>query len=170
MRQTYYKCFLKLSYNIMSQALSYVGYSETVRFDSFQFGVKTSLDQASEKQQFNDGQRPWCVLVFDSQDKVSLVNITSSLPDMIVILSINSATKADSGYYSCKTQPPDTISPPVLIQVAGKIISRYIFLYWATFHNITLFFIFSLLSQSYASFIWLTNSTQQLLHIRSSIN
>ncbi|KAL7386487.1 hypothetical protein ABVT39_009291 [Epinephelus coioides] len=55
------------------------------------------------------------------EESVSLVNVTSILPNVTIVLSISSATKADTGYYSCMTQPPDTISSEVLIQVAGKI-------------------------------------------------
>lgn len=50
-----------------------------------------------------------------------LVNITSYLPNVTVALSIDSATSADTGYYYCMTDPPDTISPNVLIEVAGKL-------------------------------------------------
>ena len=52
---------------------------------------------------------------------MSLINITSTVPDVTVVLNVSSATKADTGYYSCMTLPPDTISPEVLIEISGKI-------------------------------------------------
>ncbi|AWP04747.1 Hypothetical protein SMAX5B_016304 [Scophthalmus maximus] len=55
------------------------------------------------------------------EDRVSLINITSIHPNVSLVLSISFATKADAGYYSCRTQPPDTISPMVLIQVAENL-------------------------------------------------
>ncbi|KAL7386488.1 hypothetical protein ABVT39_009291 [Epinephelus coioides] len=55
------------------------------------------------------------------EESVSLVNVTSILPNVTIVLSISSATKADTGYYSCMTQPPDTISSEVLIQVADNL-------------------------------------------------
>ncbi|XP_044075031.1 uncharacterized protein LOC122886646 isoform X2 [Siniperca chuatsi] len=56
-----------------------------------------------------------------NEDRVSLVNITSNLSSVILVLSISSATKADTGYYFCRTQPPDTISPKVAIQIADNV-------------------------------------------------
>lgn len=47
--------------------------------------------------------------------------MTSSHPDVTVVLSVSSATELDTGYYLCTTQPPDTISPQVLIQITGKV-------------------------------------------------
>ncbi|XP_059201298.1 uncharacterized protein LOC131981023 [Centropristis striata] len=51
------------------------------------------------------------------EEKVSLVNMSSVLPDVVLVLRVSSATKTHTGYYSCRTQPPDTISPDVLIQI-----------------------------------------------------
>lgn len=51
-----------------------------------------------------------------------LINITSTLSDVIIVLSISSATVADTGYYSCMTYPPHSISPQVLVQIAGMML------------------------------------------------
>ncbi|KAF1383272.1 hypothetical protein PFLUV_G00130020 [Perca fluviatilis] len=55
------------------------------------------------------------------EGRVSLVNITSILPNVTLVLSVSSSTKTDTGYYSCRTQPPDTISPEVWIQIADNL-------------------------------------------------
>ncbi|XP_027138694.1 uncharacterized protein LOC109140292 isoform X2 [Larimichthys crocea] len=55
------------------------------------------------------------------QDTVSLVNMTSIFPNVIMVLSISSATKADAGSYFCRTEPPDTISSSVIIQIADNL-------------------------------------------------
>ncbi|KAK2895761.1 hypothetical protein Q8A73_015249 [Channa argus] len=50
-------------------------------------------------------------------DGVSLVNVSFILSNVTMDLNICSATKADTGSYQCKTQPPHAISQPVLIQI-----------------------------------------------------
>ncbi|XP_078121034.1 uncharacterized protein LOC144527052 isoform X2 [Sander vitreus] len=55
------------------------------------------------------------------EGSVSLVNITSMLPNVTLVLSVSCATKTDTGHYYCKTQPPDTISPVVSIQIADNL-------------------------------------------------
>ncbi|GAA6229450.1 uncharacterized protein LOC122886646 isoform X2 [Lates japonicus] len=55
------------------------------------------------------------------KDGVSLVNITSIHPSVSLVLIISFATKSDTGNYSCMTQPPDTISPTVSIQIADNL-------------------------------------------------
>ncbi|KAG8013847.1 39S ribosomal protein L37 [Nibea albiflora] len=57
----------------------------------------------------------------NERDTLSLVNMTSIFPNMTMVLSISSATKADAGSYFCMTQPPDTISPLVFIQIADNL-------------------------------------------------
>lgn len=53
---------------------------------------------------------------------MSLVNITYILPNVIVVLSISSATKEHTGYYSCRTEPPNVKSHDFLIQISGKVL------------------------------------------------
>nr|XP_046263731.1 uncharacterized protein LOC124069059 isoform X2 [Scatophagus argus] len=57
----------------------------------------------------------------EDQDRVSVFNITSILPDVIVVVTVDSATTADTGRYFCMTMPPDAISPQVLIQIADNL-------------------------------------------------
>ncbi|KAK2843978.1 hypothetical protein Q5P01_010637 [Channa striata] len=59
-----------------------------------------------------------------SGDGVSLVNVSSVLPNVSLVLNICSATKADSGDYQCRTQPPNTISPLLSIQIADDLTTR----------------------------------------------
>ncbi|KAI9537833.1 hypothetical protein NQZ68_020806 [Dissostichus eleginoides] len=56
-----------------------------------------------------------------AKESMSLVNMSSALPDVILVLRIRSATPAHSGDYSCMTQPPDTISPKVSILIADNL-------------------------------------------------
>ncbi|MEQ2312442.1 hypothetical protein AMECASPLE_031037, partial [Ameca splendens] len=49
-----------------------------------------------------------------------LINITSSQPNVTVDLNIHFATTTDTGNYSCRTDPPDAISPLVYIQITGS--------------------------------------------------
>lgn len=58
---------------------------------------------------------------FILQDEKSLVNITSILPNVTMVLSVQSAAMADAGNYTCMTQPPIAISPPVSIYIVGKL-------------------------------------------------
>lgn len=51
-----------------------------------------------------------------------LINIISNLSDVIMVLTITSATVADTGYYFCMTDPPHGISPKVLVQIAGMML------------------------------------------------
>ncbi|XP_071348089.1 uncharacterized protein [Trachinotus anak] len=52
------------------------------------------------------------------EDRVSLVNVTSLVPSVSLVVNMSFATEAHTGYYSCMTQPPDTISPDIFIQTA----------------------------------------------------
>ncbi|XP_030017199.1 uncharacterized protein LOC115437936 [Sphaeramia orbicularis] len=49
-----------------------------------------------------------------------LVNMTSLQPNVTLGLHISSATKADTGYYSCRTDPAKTISRDVVIQITDN--------------------------------------------------
>ncbi|KAM3605151.1 uncharacterized protein V6R79_021450 [Siganus canaliculatus] len=55
------------------------------------------------------------------QVKTPLFNVTSDLPYLTVVLSVASATNADSGDYSCMTQPPDAIGAEVAVEVTGNL-------------------------------------------------
>ncbi|XP_076732741.1 uncharacterized protein LOC143413474 [Maylandia zebra] len=50
----------------------------------------------------------------------SLVNISSALPNVTLVLNVQSFTKAHTGQYQCKTYPPHTISPAFSIQIANN--------------------------------------------------
>lgn len=52
-----------------------------------------------------------------------LVNISSALPNVTLVLNVQSFTKAHTGQYQCKTYPPHTISPTFSIQIAEEISS-----------------------------------------------
>ena len=58
---------------------------------------------------------------FISQEKVLLVNVTYILPNVTVVLSISSAITEHTGYYSCRTEPPNAKSPDFFIQISGKV-------------------------------------------------
>ncbi|KAI3374482.1 hypothetical protein L3Q82_006307 [Scortum barcoo] len=54
----------------------------------------------------------------------SSINLTSTLPSVTLVLSISSATMADTGYYFCQTQPPEAISPQVSIQIESEMLMK----------------------------------------------
>ncbi|XP_023190979.1 uncharacterized protein LOC111608840 [Xiphophorus maculatus] len=60
----------------------------------------------------------------EGESKKCLINMTSSQPNVTVVLHITSAKIADTGNYSCSTHPDyktvDAISPLVYIQIIGS--------------------------------------------------
>ncbi|XP_016519761.1 uncharacterized protein LOC103156351 isoform X1 [Poecilia formosa] len=73
----------------------------------------TFLSSMHFAQMWKEGERKKC-----------LINMTSSQPNVTVILHITSAKIADTGNYSCSTHPDyktvDAISPLVYIQITGS--------------------------------------------------
>ncbi|KAM8728810.1 uncharacterized protein AB9X84_001975 [Acanthopagrus schlegelii] len=53
-----------------------------------------------------------------NEEKVSLVNVTYILPNVTVVLSISSAMTEHTGYYSCRTEPPNAKSPDFFVQIS----------------------------------------------------